>query len=180
MDSSLRVLLLIYSVWLTLLLLFALPFMAPFSLSLPFMHSVIISFSIPNFALALYSGPCLAPVSALVHHPVNGRCLVTSPPIFRFTLKRHRAAGSSHSPNIHHRPPTSVHTFKHLRAARKISARVVDPTRRVVCQIESNRWSGSRPKSRITPRNYTLIPIITPSYADYLGTVIRSCKTCNA
>src|SRR5271170_6541872 len=29
--------------------------------------------------------------------------------------------------------PTSVHTYKHLRAACKISARVVDPTRRAVC-----------------------------------------------
>jgi hypothetical protein len=33
---------------------------------------------------------------------------------------------------------------------------------------------------RITPTNYTLMPISTLSYANYLGAVIKSCKTCNA
>src|SRR5271163_3429196 len=47
LDPSLLVLLLMYSVWLALLFLFALPFMVPFSLPLLFVRSVIVSFLIP-------------------------------------------------------------------------------------------------------------------------------------
>jgi hypothetical protein len=97
---------------------------------------------------------------------------VTSPPIFVSHSRARRAAGSPHPPNIHHRPPTSVHTYKHLRAACKILAGVSDSTSSTLVHAHCNAWDPSSCFSAGHPPPPPLFFLLRPSSTPPAGTAI--------